>query len=187
MNKEKGRINGSETNTNNTTRNRLIGTAAAVAAGAGILAGLAHDTDKGTSREDAQIEIVASQIGIDTDDAHLLRRLQKANEGIPSEGTAVNEIPLSSLKLLRTGDVTIAEGDTLFEVALDEYERFAGEVSESASESAKFTIEMLQRDRQEKGESNTLQPGDTFGLTFVEDREGNDLVVVSDPTVLDTN
>ena len=176
---------GIETNRNNNTRNKLIGTAAAIAAGAGIYASLTTGETGEVSREDAHIEILANQIGLDVEKAKLLQALQHANEGLP----AADDVPLSTVRLLSTGDVKAEAGDTRVELAIGQYEQFASlrdekRNSEFVSQSVALTAKLAEQARRDRGESAVLQPGEEVGVTIVKDADGNDLVVVSGPVVI---
>jgi len=185
MNNENGRSYGSETKKDSNIRNKLIGTtAAAIAAGAGIV-GLAHSSET-TSREAAQIEIEAAQIGLDTDVAVELVKLQAVNE----YGAAANEVPAASWRVLNTGSFAV-EG-TIIDSATAKYKEMNNltdqdNVPDSVSSSITFTAHTWAQQRRAHGESAHPQPGQELGLTTVETEDGTDYAIVSNPVVTDVN
>lgn len=186
-NNEKSHFDASKTNKNNTTRNRLFGTVAAVAAGAGIVAGLAHNTGKTTSREEVQIGVGASQIGISEKLAKELLIVQRLND---DPGKNPTELP--SYNIVAAGNHEVPEGANLTDVAKDAYLQIVGgdpaDIPDSVLMSITFTARTEENSRRDAGESAVLQPGELVGVTVVNDPDsGSEYVVVSDEIQFDTN
>ena len=188
MNNEKGRSYGSKTETKDKEKSykkiAVLG-AAAVAIGIPVAVGMSHNSAPETSREEAQIALLAEQNQLDKNTADGLLVLQDVHEGVP----AALDAPALTWKLVSAGDVAVTSN--IETAAINEYKSVLGlspdaEIPESASQSMKFTESVNDLQHRNAGDSTVVHPGDTFGFSIVVDPEGNNRIVISDPVKVDT-
>lgn len=188
MHNEKGRSYGSKTETKDKEKSyrkiAVLG-AAAVAIGIPVAVGMSHDNAPETSREEAQIALLAEQNQLDKNTADGLLVLQNVHEGIP----AALDAPALTWKLVSAGDIAVTSN--IETDAINEYKNVLGlgsndEIPESASNSMKFTESVNELQHRNAGESTVMQPGETFGFSIVVDQDGNNRIVISDSVKPDT-
>ncbi len=188
MYKEKDRTYGSKTETKDKEKSykriAVIG-AAAVAIGIPVAIGASHNSAPETSREEAQITLLAEQNQLDQNTAEGLLVLQNVHEGTP----AALDAPALTWKLVSTGDVAVTSN--IETDAINEYKSVLNlgsdvTIPESASLSLNFTEKVNELQHRKDGESTVVQPGDKFGFTIAVDQDGNNRIVISDPIKVDT-